>query len=817
MQYFVDVILPVPVEKFFTYKISKAEAAFLKAGMRISVPFGKSKIYTSLVFRVHQTPPQVYEAKEIHQILDESPVITDLQIKYWQWIAEYYMCTLGEVFRAAIPAAFLLESETIITKGPKFTDQNIVLSDKEWLIYEALQYQQFLNIKEIIDIVDRKKVFPLLNDLFKKQVITLREEIYEQYKPKMIKYARLHKSYSSDESLHLLLDQLDRAPKQKKVILALFSMQAIERKPISVEKLKLESGASLAIIKALENKGILEIYAKRKDRISFEGKVISESKMLNEYQQTALNNISESFVEKDVALLYGVTSSGKTEVYVKLIEQMIASGKQVLYLLPEIALTTQLIGRLKRYFADHISVYHSRYSVHERVEVWNNVLKKEKKAQIILGARSAIFLPFSNLGLVIVDEEHEVSYRQYDPAPRYHARDSAIVLASLHNAKTLLGSATPSIESFRNVQEGKYGFAEIKRRFGNVLLPEMELVNLKEKRRKKQMKWHFSDRLIEEITAALDQKEQIILFQNRRGYAPVVECKTCGYTPQCPNCDVSLTYHQLRKQLRCHYCSYHMAWQQQCRACGSSELDTKGFGTEQIADELATLFPEAKIARMDSDTTRGKYGHEKIISAFEDRVTDILVGTQMLTKGLDFRNVSLVGVMNADQLLNYPDFRAFERSFQLIQQVAGRAGRTEKRGKVLIQTYNPYHQILQQASTNDYLGMYRDELNDRIQFKFPPAYRLIRITFKHRDFNKLNEGAAWFGKSLRNSFGELVLGPEQPPVGRIRNEYIKNITLKIAKTQSLKRTKEIVNKIDKSFKAIAPYRSIRVIYNVDPY
>ncbi|XLS30452.1 primosomal protein N' [Flavobacteriaceae bacterium M23B6Z8] len=817
MRYFVDVILPIPVENFFTYAINEAEASFLTKGMRVSVPFGKSKIYTGLVFKVHQTPPEVYEAKEIHQILDETPVVVSSQIKHWLWLSEYYMCTVGEVFRAAVPGAFLLESETIITRGSDFAEENLELKDDEWLVVEALQHQSVLHIHEISDILDRKNVLPVLNRMMEKKVITIKEEIYEQYRPKLVKYVKLHDSYQSDEALHLLLDELTRAPKQKDVILALFSMTARTKKPISVKKLRSESNVSAAVIKSLQEKGILAVYTLRKDRVSFDDQVLSESKKLNPYQELALQQIEASFESKEVCLLHGITSSGKTEVYVKLIESMLASGKQVLYLLPEIALTTQLVSRLKKYFADQISIYHSKYSVHERVEVWNNVLKNEKKARIILGARSSIFLPFSDLGLVIIDEEHETSYRQYDPAPRYHARDSAIMLASLHNAKTLLGSATPSIESYRNAKEGKYGFSEIKRRFGNVLLPEMELIDIKEKRRKKCMKGHFSDRLIEEISMALSNKEQVILFQNRRGYAPIVECNTCGHSPQCPNCDVSLTYHQYRKQLRCHYCGYHIAWQQQCRACGGYELDTKGFGTEQITDELATLFPEAKTARMDSDTTRGKYGYEKIITAFEQLETDILVGTQMLTKGLDFRNVSLVGVMNADQLLNYPDFRAFERSFQLIQQVAGRAGRTEKRGKVLIQTYNPFHQILQQASSNDYEGMYRDELNDRIQFKYPPLFRLIRITFRHKDFNKLNEGSAWYARSMRNTFGDYVLGPEQPAVGRIRNEYIKHINLKIPSGQSLSNTKKVLKRIDKSFKAIAQYRSIRVIFNVDPY
>jgi primosomal protein N' (replication factor Y) len=439
------------------------------------------------------------------------------------------------------------------------------------------------------------------------------------------------------------------------------------------------------------------------------------------------------------------------------------------------------------------------------------------RAQLILGARSSVFLPFQNLGLVIVDEEHEHSYKQFDPAPRYHARDTAIILANLFKAKTLLGSATPSLESYYNAKQDKYGFVELNHRYNNVLMPDIELVDIKDKHKRKRMKGHFSDRLVEEMTDALKEGQQIILFQNRRGFSPIVECNTCGHSPQCPNCDVSLTFHQFKNELRCHYCGYHIAMQQQCMACGSVELDSKGFGTEQVEEEAKTLFPDAKVARMDLDSTRGKYGYEKIINAFEQQEIDILVGTQMLTKGLDFRNVKLVGIMNADNMLNFPDFRAHERSFQLMLQVAGRAGRTDVRGKVLIQTYNPYHQILKQVSTNNYVQMYEEQLNERHNYKYPPIYRLIKITLRHRDFQKVNSSADWYAKSLRQVFDNYVLGPEFPPVSRIRNQYHKNILVKIPQQWSLSKTKEAILKINNSFFSVKDFRAVRVIINVDNY
>ena len=816
MPYFIDVIIPVPLQNLFTYSITSAEVNFLKVGMRVAVPFGKSKIYTGIVAEIHTNPPTVYEAKDIHQILDEGPIVNEKQLQLWHWIANYYMCTLGDVMRAALPNAFVLESETIIVKNTKTIDESI-LKDDEFLVYEALQQQSSLKIHDIANILDKKNVLPVIKRLIEKEAISIEEEVYEKYKPKLVRYVKLHANFTSELALQKLLDDLSRAPKQHHVILTLFSIAATTKKPVKVADLSKESDASASIIKSLLDKGILEEYFIQTDRIQYLGDENEDSKHLNEYQKTALNEIKESFKEQSVVLLHGVTSSGKTEVYVKLIENVLKKGEQVLYLLPEIALTTQLITRLQNYFGEQVAVFHSKYSSHERVEVWNNVLHNSAKAQIVLGARSAIFLPFNKLGLIIVDEEHEQSFKQFDPAPRYHARDTAVVLANIHQAKTLLGSATPSLESFFNAKQNKYGFVEITKRFNDVLMPDIELVDVKEKLKKKLMKGHFSDRLLEEMTQTLRDGHQIILFQNRRGFSPIVECNTCGHSPQCPNCDVSLTYHQYRDQLRCHYCGFAQIMPKTCSACGSPELDNKGFGTEQIEQEVKLLFPDYNVARMDLDTTRGKYGYEKIINALEQQEIDILVGTQMLTKGLDFRNVKLVGIMNADNMLNFPDFRAHERSFQLMLQVSGRAGRTEERGKVLIQTYNPHHAILQQVSTNDYVGMFKEQMNERHNYKYPPVYKQIKITLKHKEYVRVESAGIWYATALRSVFGDFILGPESPPIGRIRNQFHKNILVKIPKKQSLSKTKEAIIKINNSFLSIKDFRSVKVILNVDNF
>ena len=816
MSYFLDVVLPIRIERTFTYSLTEHQAAHLEQGMRVAVSFGKSKIYTAIAFRVHREPPRAYEAKPILEILDERPILSSEQLAFWQWMATYYMCTLGEVLRAAIPNGLLLETETTVHLSENDSIDDGALTDDEFLIVEALQLQGQMVVKDIMVLTGKKRVLPLLNQMVTKGIVRLKENIYEKYRPKLVKYLRLHRAYQSEEALETLLDDLKRAPKQTMAILAYFDRWSKDKKPIRLKAFEQQNAISKAVIKSLLDKSVFEQYSIQTDRVIFEeNKSNADDIVLNPYQKEALGKIENSFGQDKVCLLYGVTASGKTELYIKLINQAIKSGKQVLYLLPEIALTAQLIQRLKTFFGNQVAVYHSRYSQNERVEVWQNVLHANDAAKVVLGARSALFLPFVSLGLVIVDEEHEQSFKQFDPAPRYHARDAAIYLAHIFGANCLLGSATPSLESFSNAKKGKYGLATISRRYGNVSLPEIELVDIKEARRKKRMKGHFSERLLDEMNNTVELGKQIILFQNRRGFAPILECTTCGHSAQCPNCDVSLTFHQNRNQLRCHYCGYHMHKPKTCEACGNTTLDTKGFGTEQVQEEVVELFPKLKVGRMDHDTTRGKYAYEKLITSFENREIDVLVGTQMVTKGLDFDNVGLVGIMNADTLLNFPDYRSHERSFQMLVQVAGRSGRSKERGMVLIQTYNPYHQILQQVSTYDYEAFFKEQSYERRQFKYPPFSKLIRVTLRDRDFNKLNEGAGWFAQSLRNVLKVQILGPESPVVSRIRNEYIKHLLIKMPFGNAISATKKSIKRVENSFDAISKFRSVRVTYDID--
>ena len=815
--YFVEVILPLSLAKTFTYSVSEAEFNYIKIGMRVAVPFGKSKIYTALVIEIHQNKPTLYEAKDIHQILDEKPIVTQIQITHWQWIASYYMCAIGDVYRGAMPSALLLESETLISQKTDLFVDSSLLSDDEFLVYEALQQQNSLKIQDIISILNKKNIFPIIQKLVDKNILVLHEEIQESYKPKLVRYVRLHPKYDSNQGLSELLETLKSANKQKEIVMRYFQLSATEKKPITVKKLVEEANSSSAIVKALIEKEIFEDYLLQEDRVNFNGKINQKELQLSVAQHEAFLAIKDSFFQKEVCLLHGVTSSGKTEIYIKLIEEYLETGKQILYLLPEIALTTQLVSRLSAYFGNKVAVFHSKYNNNERVEVWNQVLQNSEKSQVVIGARSALFLPFENLGLIIVDEEHEQTFKQVDPAPRYHARDAAIVLAHSHKAKVLLGSATPSLETYFNAKSDKFGLVEISKRYGNVMMPIIELVDLKDKYFRKKMTGHFSDVLIEEITTALSLGEQIILFQNRRGYSPIIECLTCGHVPQCQQCDVSLTYHKHKNQLRCHYCGYTMAKPTNCHACSSVDITTKGFGTEQIEQELLTIFPSSKIGRMDQDTTRGKFGFEKIIDSFKNREIEILVGTQMLAKGLDFDNVSLVGVMNADNMLYHPDFRAFERSFQMLTQVAGRAGRSEKQGKVIIQTYNPNHNTIQQVTNNDYIGMYKEQLYDRQIYKYPPYFRIIRVTMKQRDFEKLKVGAMWLYQVLSQNLNMPVLGPEEPLISRIRNEYIRTIIIKIPQNTSIGNTKKTIQKMLSSFEAIAQFRAIKVTLNVDFY
>ena len=815
--YFVEVILPLPLPKLYTYRINEDEAHFLQMGMRVAVSFGKSKVYTALVHKVHTNEP-TYETKDIEYILDETPIVTPEQITHWQWIADYYMCTLGEVIKSALPSAFLLESETIIEIAEKDLNSNL-FSDDEFQVYEALHYKTALKGSEVSKIIPKKKTLKVIKSLVEKGAARISERIFEKYVPKLVKFIRLAEAYQSQEGLQKALELL-KGEKQKKLIMAYFNHINREALPLKVEKLLEEAKVSNAVLKSVVEKGILEIYYLQKDRVSFAGSEILAKKTLNNIQNEALYQVQQQFQTKNTVLLQGVTASGKTEIYIELIDQYLKAGKQVLYLLPEIALTIHLINRLKKHFGKNLSVYHSKYNTNERVEVWNNVLNNHPKAQLVVGVRSSVYLPFKNLGLVVIDEEHDSSYRQFEPAPRLQARDSAIMLANIFKAKTLLGTATPSIESMYNVKVSKYGFIYLSKRYANYLPPIIELIDIKDKQHRKRMNGHFSDVLIEEITSTLSQGRQVLLFQNRRGYAPIVQCMHCGTVPQCPHCDVSLTFHHSSNQLRCHYCGYAIPMIKTCIACGNVDLNTKGFGTEQISKELEMLFPQAAIDRMDQDTTNGKYGYEKILTKFEQQETQILVGTQMISKGLDFENIGLVGVMNADALIHSPDYRAYERSFQLLLQVSGRAGRSAQRGKVLIQTYNPQHPVIQQVLQNDFKGMYQNQIEERQSFSYPPFVQMIKITLKHTNFNRTNEGAEWFANALKEAFaskkGIEILGPEFPLISRIRNEYMKDVLVKVKPSElSIHHTKEQIKRIETSFQSISNFRAIRVSYLID--
>lgn len=815
--YFVEVILPLPLPKLYTYRINEDEAHFLQTGMRVAVSFGKLKVYTALVYKVHTNEP-TYETKDIEYILDETPIVTPNQITHWQWIADYYMCTLGEVIKSALPSAFLLESETIIEIAEK--DLNPYLfSDDEFQVYEALHYKTALKGSEVSKIIPKKKTLKVIKSLVEKGAARISERIFEKYVPKLVKYIRLAEAYQSQEGLQKALELL-KGEKQKKLIMAYFNHINREVLPLKVENLLEEAKVSNAVLKSVVEKGILEIYYLQKDRVSFADSEVLAKKTLNNIQNEVLYQVQQQFQTKNTVLLQGVTASGKTEIYIELIDQYLKKGKQVLYLLPEIALTIHLINRLKKHFGKNLSVYHSKYNTNERVEVWNNVLNNCSKAQLVVGVRSSVYLPFKDLGLVVIDEEHDSSYRQFDPAPRLQARDSAIMLANIFKAKTLLGTATPSIESMHNVKVGKYGFVYLSKRYTNFLPPIIELIDIKDKQHRKRMNGHFSDILIEEMTNTLSQGKQVLLFQNRRGYAPIVQCMHCGTVPQCPHCDVSLTFHHSSNQLRCHYCGYAIPMPKTCIACGSVDLKTKGFGTEQISKELEVLFPQVAIDRMDQDTTNGKYGYEKILAKFEQQETQILVGTQMISKGLDFENIGLVGVMNADALIHSPDYRAYERSFQLLLQVSGRAGRSAQRGKVLIQTYNPQHPVIQQVLQNDFKGMYQNQIEERQSFSYPPFVQMIKITLKHTNFNRTNEGAEWFANALKEAFaskkGIEILGPEFPLISRIRNEYLKDVLVKVKPSElSIHHTKEQIKRIETSFQSISNFRTIRVSYLID--
>ena len=815
MNYFVDVITPLPLEKSLTYQLTEDQYHSLKPGMRIIVPI-RTRFYTALALKIHQNPPAQYQPKEVEVVLDETPIVQPSQLKFWSWISSYYMCTLAEVYKAAMPSAMLLESETLIGLS-KDTIEVSKLSDKEYMVVEALKIQSQLKISDVMSLLGIKQVMPLIHSMVAKKIVVVQEYIQDKYKPKMETYYFLNFDVNNSMLVEKHLSDLKTAKKQLELFLCLCQLKASEEQPIASKELKKNFENYSTFIKSLIAKGIVNYEKRQVDRIQLASNTSLQSlKNLNKEQEQAYLELDKHINTPSVALLKGVTSSGKTEVYAKLIQDQLTKGKQVLYLVPEIALTVQLIKRLQAYFGSSLAVFHSKYNNQERVEVWNQVLHASDKAQLIVGARSSLLLPYKNLGLIIVDEEHESSYKQYDPAPRYHARDSAVYMGSLHQVGVVLGSATPSIESRYNVQNSKYKLVELNKRYKDVMMPEIQLIDLKKLYKKKEVKNHFSFPLLQAIDDTIAEKKQVILFQNRRGFSSMVECERCGHTPGCPHCDVSLTFHQHSKQLRCHYCGYQESFSNSCQACGSVELNTKGLGTEQIVNGLQELRPELTIGRLDYDTTRGKNAYDQLINAFEDQQLDVLVGTQMVAKGLDFEHVGLVGVLNADSLLNFPEYNAHERAFQMLTQVAGRAGRKKQRGKVLIQSYNPFHEILQLVSTNDYESMYKEQLYQREIYKYPPSNKIIKITFKHKDYNKINEAAQWYVNGLKKALQQVViLGPEFPAVARVKNNYIKHIVVKIPKTQPQQELKNYMLRLKTSFYAIASYRSIRINFDVD--
>jgi len=816
---YVDVILPLPLANTFTYSVPDEWADMVRIGMRVVVPFGKKKMYTAVIYVIHSVTPTIYEAKDILCLLDNEPILRHPQLKFWDWVSSYYQAFLGDVYQAAVPAGLKLESETQVRINPDYEAETL-LSEKEQKLLDALSDGKTTTVTELNKITEMRDTLPTLKQLLEKGAVEISEELTEKFRAKTDTFVRLTEEALQEENLRKLFEDLSRAKKQLDMLMMYIDLSKclipLKKREVSRKELLERSGASPAVLNGLVERGAMETYSKEIGRLAVSEIQTSEQYPLNEFQQKAYAEIEKQFIEKQVVLLHGVTSSGKTELYIQLINKTLSEGKQVLYLVPEIALTTQLTTRLKRVFGRKLGVYHSKFSDAERVEIWNNVLN-DKTYDVIIGVRSSIFLPFRQLGLVIVDEEHESSYKQYDPAPRYHARNAAIVLASMHGAKTLLGTATPAVETYHNALTGKFGLVELNERHQKMAMPEILVVDSKEAYRKKQMESHFTPLLLEKISKALQNKEQVILFQNRRGYAPYIECKACAYVPHCKNCDVSLTVHKVFNTLTCHYCGYTEAIPNICPACGTpGTLATKGFGTEKIEDEIKLIFPEARVSRMDLDTTRSKKSYEKIITDFEQQKVDILIGTQMVSKGLDFERVSLVGILNADNMLNFPDFRAHERAYQLMAQVSGRAGRKNKRGTVVLQTSSPKHVVIGQVIRNDYKAMFTTQCEERKLFKYPPYFRMIQIVLRHRDPKVLNQAANKMATDLRAVFGARILGPNVPSVSRIQNMYIKHILLKFEVEASADRAKELLRQIADQVIAQPQFKALWVNLDVDP-
>ncbi len=806
---FVDIIVPLAVPKKYTYRVPIELNDTVEVGRRALVQFGKAKFYSGIIAAIHQNSPPDYTAKYIDSVIDESPVVIENQLKLWDWIAFYYMCGPGEVMNAALPSALKLSSVSNIQLNSEFNfeeSEHGFFNDKEHQIIDALHLSDTMSFEDVVALLKIKTVHPIINGLIKKNAISVYEEIKDKYKPKMVSFLQLHSDYNNEAKLKELLDGLEKkAFKQAEAMLYFLHLsKTAENKELKwIRKSELTTKFDASPVNALVKKNVLIEKEFEIGRLLFENTETTK-KELNSVQETTLAEIKTAFKKHDVTLLHGVTGSGKTEVYARLIKETIEQGKQVLYLLPEIALTTQLITRMRAYFGERVGVYHSKFSENERVEIWNNVLhqnsnlkddfgENKKHYQIILGARSALFLPYKNLGLIIIDEEHDNSFKQHDPPPRYHARDAAIYLATLHKAKVLLGSATPSLESYQNALKNKFGLVELNKKYNESFQNETVICDIKYFEFTHQKKSIVTPPLFEAIEKALKNKEQVILFQNRRGFAPYTECHSCGWIPHCVQCDVSLIYHKQSNKLQCHYCGYSISPPSACNACGHNDLRYKGMGTEKAEEEIEILFPKAKIARMDLDTTRSKFAYKQIIDDFEEQQIDILIGTQMVTKGLDFDHVSVVGILNADTLLNFPDFRSHEKAYQLITQVSGRAGRKDKQGKVFIQTSQPNHPLLQQFMQKNIKAFFTNQLIEREQYHYPPFSRLIELRVVSKDINIVNNISEEFAQVLKPMFQKNLLGPEFPLVSKIKNQFAKRMVLKIDKSFSAVQIRQVLN------------------------
>lgn len=824
MPHFADILLPLALENTLTYGIPSDLQ--LAVGQRVVVPLGKRKRYTGIVTRLHdEAPAEGVELKYVEEAVDEAPLLLPAQLQFWEWLSNYYICTKGEVLKAALPSGLKLESEMRLIRAESPADVN-EMTPLQQAIYHLLDAEKPTTLEDITSKLKRTSIINTVRQMIENGWVEVRETMRESFRARTETYVRLPESVVLEDKIDALFDGLRKGGKPYALLLAYTdlarSAAALRlRNPkllaeVSRSQLLQRVEGGDAALRALIEKGYLESYSVEVGRLkTCAATETLGMRLLNDHQQRALEQIKTSFEQHDITLLHGVTSSGKTEVYMKLIEDTLAQGKQVLYMLPEIALTTQITTRLGRVFGDKMGVYHSKFPDAERVELWKRQLT-DKAFPLILGVRSSLFLPFQNLGLIIVDEEHETSYKQQDPAPRYHARDAALVLAKQLGAKVLLGTATPSLESFYKARQKRYGFVEMRERFGGVELPEIIVEDVKELKRKKMMKTPFSPRLKEEIQAALERKEQAILFLNRRGYSPVLDCHHCGWTPKCTQCDVSLTFHQREQRLVCHYCGKSYDVPRSCPNCHEADLRDIGYGTEKIQAAIEAVFPTARTARMDLDTTRSRAAYEQIIRKFQQGETDILIGTQMLTKGLDFDRVSVVGIINADQLTNMPDFRAHERAFQMLSQVAGRAGRRGKQGKVVMQTRQVEHPLTQQVVTNDYFGMYAEQMQERQLFRYPPFYRVIHIFLKHRDDRTVEAASAYLASLLRPHFPTDLLGPERPLVAKVQMQYIRKFMLKVAPNLQPASIRATLRAARNVVAEHPEFKGLIIYYDVDP-